>query len=75
MDKPDKDPSNQLEWDDRKESVRMWTVLTGVFAACAVIAAIIFVYDRGDMQLASNDAPPAISIPALPNPSVPALPQ
>jgi hypothetical protein len=76
MDNPDKDPNFQVEWDDRKESLWMRTVLTGVFAACAVIAAIVYDYDRRYTQLAANDTtPPAISTPALPNPSVPAMPQ
>jgi hypothetical protein len=76
MDNPDKDPDHQLEWNDQKESVRMWTILTAVFAVCAVIAAIVYNYDTGNTLVAANDAtPPAMSIPALPNPSVPALPQ
>jgi hypothetical protein len=75
MDDQSKDPDYRLQWDDHKESTRMWAVLTAVFAACAVIGAVWYHYDADQMQVASNNPmPPATLTPFIPTP-VPTLPQ
>jgi hypothetical protein len=72
MDDQSKDSDYRLQWDDHKESTRMWTVLTTVFAACAIIGAIWYLYDTDEMQVASTGPmPPATSTPFTPTPALP----